>query len=209
VERQQNRREKFSPIWWIAYSVREKRIRESSDSIKECDARKLLKKRLGEAALGKPVGADIEKTTFEDLAVMIINDCKANGRRSLARLEDALAHLRGYFRDYRAIEITGDTVPAYVTYRQQQKAANSTINNELSALSKSFTLGIRSNKVASRPYIGKLALNNTRKGFFEWEQFYPVLKNLDEDLQAPIETAYIPAGGFTTRYSLATNTMLT
>ncbi|HEX2930909.1 MAG TPA: hypothetical protein VHV54_14400 [Candidatus Binatia bacterium] len=43
----------------------------------------------------------------------------------------------------------------------------------------------------SKPYIPKLALNNTRKGFFEWEQLSPVLKNLPEDLQPAIETAYI------------------
>ena len=82
-------------------------------------------------------------------------------------MEDALAHLREYFGDYRAVYITGDKVTAYVTYRQEQKAANSTINNELSALSKGFNLGIQANRIAWRPYIGKLALNNTntRKDF--------------------------------------------
>lgn len=122
---------------------------------------------------------------------MIVNDYKANRRRSLARLKDAITHLRGYFGERRAVEITGDIITAYVTFRQEQKAANSTINNELAALSRMFTLGIRSNKVASKPYIGKLALNNIRKGFFEWEQFHPVLNNLPEDLRPAIETAYI------------------
>jgi integrase len=52
-------------------------------------------------------------------------------------------------------------------------------------------LGIRAGRVASKPYIPKLALNNTRRGFFEYEQFAAVLKHLPEDLQAPIETAYV------------------
>ena len=182
---------RVSPMWWIAYSVRGKLVRQSAQSTKESEAKKLLKKRLGEAALGKPVGPDIEKTTFEDMAAMIVADYKANGRRSLARLEDAIAHLREFFGDYRAVEITGDIVTAYVTFRQEQKASNSTINNELANLSRMFTLGIRAGKIASKPYIGKLALNNTRKGFFEWEQFSPVLRNLPEDLQPAIETAYI------------------
>src|SRR5262245_16556043 len=180
-----------SPTWWIAYSVRGKSMRESAHSPKESDGRKLLKKRLGEIALGKPVGPDVEKTTFEEMAVMIINDYKANSRRSLARVEDAIGHLREYFDDYRAAEITGDKVTAYVTYRQEQKAAAATINNELAALSRMFTLGVRSNKIGVKPYIGKLALSNTRKGFFEWEQFFSVLKNLPENLQPAIETAYI------------------
>lgn len=134
---------KKSPKWSIAYSVRGKLIREPSHSTKQSDAWKLLKKRHGEIALDKPVGPAVEKTSFEDLAAMIINDYRANERRSLARLEDALAHLRERFGDYRAFEITGDKVTSYVTLRQDHNAANSTINNELAALSRMFTLGIR------------------------------------------------------------------
>jgi len=182
---------KQSPTWWIYYSVRGELKRESSHSTRESDAWKLLKRRHGEIALGKPVGPDIEKTTFEDMATMIVSDYKANSRRSLARLEDAVAHLREFFVDYRALEITGDKVTAYVTFRQDQKAAASTINIELAALSRMFTLGIRAGKMSVKPYIAKLALNNTRKGFFEWEQFSPVLRNLPEDLQLAIEAAYI------------------
>jgi hypothetical protein len=55
-------------------------------------------------------GPDVERTTFEEMAAMIVNDYKANHRRSLTRLEDAIAHLREFFADYRAVEITGDKV---------------------------------------------------------------------------------------------------
>jgi hypothetical protein len=48
-------------------------------------------------ALGRPVGLNIEKTTFEEMAAMIVNDYKANGRRSLPRLEEAITQLREYF----------------------------------------------------------------------------------------------------------------
>ena len=188
---QKNRQKRKSPNWSIAYMVRGKLRREAAHTTKKSEARKLLKKRIGQAALGRPAGPDVEKTNFEDMAAMIVNDYKANERRSLARLEDAINHLRDFFGDYRAVEITGDRVTTYITFRQDAKAANSTINNELSALSRMFTLGIRSNKVVGKPYIGKLALNNTRNGFFESEQFYPVLNNLPEELRPAIETAYI------------------
>jgi len=88
---------RISPTFWIAYSLRGKLIRESSHSRKEADAWRLLKKRLGEMALGRPVGLNIEKTTFEEMAAMIVNDYKANGRRSLPRLEEAITQLREYF----------------------------------------------------------------------------------------------------------------
>ena len=39
----------------------------------------------------------MERTTFEDLATMYLNDYRANGKRSLDRAERAVAHLRGTF----------------------------------------------------------------------------------------------------------------
>jgi len=122
---------------------------------------------------------------------MIIDDYKANGRRSLARVEDAVNHLGGFFGDYRAVEITGDKVTAYVTHRQKEKAANATINAELAALGRMFVLALRAGKATGKPYIVKLALNNTRKRFFEHSEFQIVLRYLPEHYHAVVETAYI------------------
>jgi site-specific recombinase XerD len=182
---------KFSPTWWIAYNLRGKTKRESAHSIKESDAWKLMRKRHGEIALGKPVGPDIEKTTFEDMAAMTVADYRANGRKSTHKLEDSLNHLRGFFGDYRAVEITGDRVTLYITTRQTAKAAPATINNELAALGRMFTLAIRAGKAATKPYISKLALNNARKGFLEHDQFISIQKRLPEDRQPVLERAYI------------------
>ena len=70
---------KTSTVWYIQYSVRGKRIRESSDSRNQAVAARLLKKRIGEAAAGKPVGPDVEKTTLADLKRMIEDEYTANG----------------------------------------------------------------------------------------------------------------------------------
>src|SRR5688572_8023868 len=99
-------KKKTSPTWWIAYSVRGKVHRESSHSKTETDAWKLLKKRHGEIALNKPVGPDVQRTTFDNLASMLTHDYKANSRRSLARAEDAINHLREFFGADKAVEIT-------------------------------------------------------------------------------------------------------
>ncbi len=181
---------KESPTLWISYFHRGRLHRESSHSTNRNDAVRLLKKRHAEIAAGKPVGPDIDKTTFEDMAAMLIIDYKANGRWSVARVEDAINHLREFFGDSRAVEITGDRVPHYVTARQAEKAANSTINAELAALGRMFTLGKRAGKIGDKPYIGKLALNNSRKGFFEFDQFQAVLAHLPDDIKPVIETAY-------------------
>ena len=173
------------------FGARKSSMRESSHSRKESDARKLLKKRLGEIAARQAGRAGHRAHQLRGHGGDDRQRLQSQWSQILARLEDAIAHLREYFGDRRALEITGDIVTAYITFRQEQKAAGSTINNELAALSRMFTLGIRAGKIATKPYIGKLALNNTRKGFFEWEQFHPILKNLPEDLQPAIETAYI------------------
>ena len=179
-----------SPTWSIAYSSHGKVIRESAHSTKRSDAVKLLKRRHAEIAAGRPVGPDVEKTTFEDMALMLTTDYKANARKSLDRVED-INHLRGYFAGWKAVEITGDRVTAYVAHRQEEKAAASTVNSELAALGRMFTLAIRAGKAAGKPYIAKLELNNARKGFFEREQLDAVLKHVSDDLKPMLETAYI------------------
>jgi integrase len=179
------------PTWWIFYNRQGKQIKESSHSTKEVDAWKLLKKRHGEIAEGKPVGPDVNRTTFEDMATMITNDYKANGRRSMKSCTSALAHLRGFFGQDKATEITSDRVTKYVACRQEEKASNGTINIELAALSRMFKLAMIAGKAGSKPYISKLALNNTRKGFFEREQFAAVLRHLPEEIQPVAVTAYV------------------
>ena len=72
-------------------------IRESSQSTKESVAKRLLKRRLGEIQIGLPVGPDVNRTTFQDMAIMLTDDYKANGYRSLDRVEDAINHLKAFF----------------------------------------------------------------------------------------------------------------
>jgi integrase len=182
---------KKQAVWWIQYCRHGQVIREPSGARDEKVAWKLLKRRHGEMAAGKPVGPDVNRTTFDDMAAMVINDYKANGYSSIEREEDAINHLREFFGEYRAIEITSDRVTAYIAFRQEEKAANSTIGNELSALSRMFTLAMRAGKAASKPYIGKLETNNARKGFFEREQLNAVLRYMPDYLKPVMETAYI------------------
>ena len=180
---------KTAATWWVQYSVRGKRYRESSSSTNRADAVKLLKRRLGEAAEGRPVGRDIEKTTFEDLARILLDDYRANGRQSIRRVNGAIRNLRQVFRDSRAIDITDDRLSSYIVYRQEQRAANATINRELAALKRAFRLAGK--KVGQPPRFRMLRENNARKGFFESEQFGSVLQHLPDYLKPAFEVAYI------------------
>lgn len=178
-------------IWWIEYSVRSQQYRESSHSRKPVVARQLLKQRLGDVAAGTFIGPQRDRTTFDDLAQMVIDDYKANGKRSLDRIEDAINHLRVPFGGMKAIDITADRATAYTAARKAEQAANATVNRELSALRRMFRLGERAGKVAGRPYVALLREDNVRIGFFEPEQFAAVWARLPEDLQPAVEFAYL------------------
>jgi len=155
------------------------------------DAVRLLKRRLGETGRGKVIGPDVERTTFEDLAGMLLNDYRANGRRSLDRAEVSVQHLRERLAGVRAGDLTADRVTAYVAERLKDGAANATVNRELSALKRMFRLGEVAGKVAHRPHIAMLQEHNTRTGFFEESEFRAIIAHLPEDLRAVFEVAYV------------------
>jgi integrase len=197
-----------SSNWWIQYSVRGRRIRETSGSINRADAVQLLKQRIGEVQAGKPVGSQIEKTTLSDLTAMLIDDYRAHGRRSIDRAEDAVERLHQFFdKDTRAIGITADRITAYRAHRQQQTykgkpVANATINYELAMLRRAFRLAARAGRVAARPEFEMLHVDNARTGFFEADQFVAVVDRLPNYLRPVTQTAYIT--GWRTKSELLT-----
>lgn len=82
-------------------------------------------------------------------------------------------HLKPFFGDLRAIDVSSDLVARYVDKRQEQKAKNATINRELAALKRMFHLGHRATppKVNRVPGLPRLAEDNIRKGFLEDEKY--------------------------------------
>ena len=170
-------------VWWIRYSYRGHKKRESSNSEHRSDAVKLLRRRLSEIGAGRLVGPDAERTTFEQLEAMVLTDYKLNGRRSEPRVRGALAHLKESFTFARVPDITPDRISAYVQHRQEAGIAPATIRYELSVLRRAFTLAVRAGKATHRPYIPSVAVDNARKGFFEPAEFEAVLRELPEALR--------------------------
>lgn len=133
----------------------------------------------------------VERTRFQDLAELLINDYEINGRRSLVRAKRSIKHLRDFFGLCRATEITADRVSAFIAFRKRHGAANASINRELAALKRMFRLGKRVGKVSEIPHISLLLEDNVRKGFFEREQFDAVIGHLPDYLKPVVEVAYI------------------
>src|SRR5258706_10998668 len=146
-------------IWWVQYFHRGQIFRESSESKVRRVAGDLLKKRLGEMGRGEFAGTAVECTTFGDLAAIIENEYKINGRKSLDRLLLSIKHLRETFGHMRAIDITHDRLLAYATARLEH-AKPGTVRIELAALKRMFKLGRKASKVTHRPEFPTLTVSN-------------------------------------------------
>jgi integrase len=181
---------KRGAVWWVAYYYRGEEKRESSGSDKESDARKLLKKRLGEIGRGRLIGPSEEKVTFEDLEADLIRDYKTNAKKSLRSAKLSARHLSEFFRMSRAIDITTDRVRAYIAQRQAGKASNASINRELAALKRMFSLAVQAGKLSVKPYVPMLEENNARTGFLDHASFVKLWTELPEYLQDPVAFLY-------------------
>jgi len=178
-------------IWWVRYKVNGKSYEESSGSTDSRKAEKLLARREAELGIGHFVAPDVKRTSVAELADMLRDDYRVNGRRSLRRAETSLTHLLAYFEGARAITVTADRIATYIADRQDAGAAPATIRNELAALKRMFTLGVRAGKVAHRPHIPAIQVNNARQGFFEADDFAAVYAELPNYLQPIAEFGYL------------------
>ncbi len=193
---------KHTATWWIVYSVNGHRIAENAHTTSRAEAVQLLKRKTGDAASGKPVGPRLDRTTLDDLLAMVEADYVANSRKSLDRVKYAAAPLREFFgRNRKARDITPDRITAYAAHRLEE-AKPATVNYEMAILRRGFHLGKKARKVADRPEIDMLHVDNARKGFFELEQLRSVLEHLPEYLQAVAAVAYIT--GWRTKSELLT-----
>ena len=63
------------------------------------------------------------------------------------------------------MSVRGDDINAYKSDRLAAGAAPATVNRELAALKRAYTLAVRDEKILHRPPIAMLRENNARRGF--------------------------------------------
>ena len=178
-------------VWWIRYYRNGRRHEESSGSTKKQAAIDLLKIREGDVAKGVPISAKVGQLRFEQAAEDLLNDYQSNGRKSYDDVKRRIdLALEPWFRRRRLATVSTLDVRAYVAHRQKQEAANATINRELAALKRMYSLAIQDGSLLHRPYIPMLQEHNVRQGFFEREQFVAVRGYLVPQLRGLVTFAY-------------------
>jgi len=186
--------QKGSSNWWIQYYRNGKVYRQSAGTSKRRKAAQMLQRKLAEIANHTFIDPKSERTLVKELAEDFLRDYRINGRKSLSDVEARWRlHLSKEFGDHRAANIGNDQMTRYVAQRQTEGASNATINRELAALKRMFTLGVRARKVYSMPNFPHLEERNVRKGFIEDGQYQALAKACSAEglwLRAMFEVGY-------------------
>ena len=180
--------------YWMKWYRNGTPFSESTHTEKKTEAQRELNKRIGDLARGVPVTSKVGRVKFDELIENLCNEYQANNRRSLDVLRIRCnKHLLPFFGGRRAAAITTADITRYVVKRQAEEGSNGTINRELAALQRAYTLAVQAGLLmrGSTPHIQKLKENNVRTGFFEHEQFTAIRRHLPSYVKPVAAVAYI------------------
>jgi integrase len=132
----------------------------------------------------------MDKITYDEAKLDLRAYYETHKTRDIAEADQRLAHLDPFFTGRRMVTITPDIITAYARSRQDEKAANGTINQELATLSKLLRLAYEHGKLQRVPVVKKLREADPRAGFVTREQFAAIRRHLPEELQVAMTVAY-------------------
>lgn len=179
-------------VLWIKYYRNGKAYYESSHSNKKEVAKRFLQRREGEISKGELPGIRFDKVRFDELAEDFLIDYRINGKRTLEKATCSTKHLEKMFGGMRVTEITTARIKEYVDRRMTEGRSNGSINRELAALKRMFHLALQCTppKVGQVPYIAMLKESNTRKGFFEHDEYLALRDALPSHLKPLVTFGY-------------------
>jgi integrase len=183
-----------SNFWWIQFYDDGQCVRESTKTVDEAKAARLLRKRLGQVEA--EVYAKTVSLRYEDIRATLLADYATQRRRSLSRDKegnprlDKVKRLDEFFAGCKISKIDTDLLREFISGEQGRGIADSTINRSLSALRRMMNLARREKKMTTLPYFPMLTEPRARQGFFEDDQFRKLMVALPEYLRLPLALGY-------------------
>lgn len=176
-------------IQWIKYYRNGQPLYESSHSTKREDAKHLLKVREGEIANGNVPAKLFEKVLLEEILDDLLVEYRVKKRKNLVNAERYVRRLKDFFPGWKANRIQTSDAQRYIEQRQKDGRADASINRDLAALKKAFSLALRQTppRVQRMPYVPTLKEDNVRTGFLEREEYL----KLKAALPFPVDCAVV------------------
>ena len=121
---------------------------------------------------------------------LLERDYRLKGRRSLARAQEAIGHLRPTFGERRAADVTAADMPVFEERRRLEGAAPATIQYEFRILRRMLNLARKQGRIREVPVFELPRIRNARQGFLTVPQVQALLEHLPAHLKPVIEFAH-------------------
>jgi integrase len=167
-------------IYWIDWWHAGRNYRESSKSTLERDARALLQTRLGDAVKGRAPHPG--RITVGDLLDEYLRDHEDNARTGLRQTRGHTRPVRASLGLDPAQALNSTRIQGYIRARLGLGLAPATVNLELRALARAYSLALRKGVLTFAPHVPILDVKNARQGFWPRSEFLAVRAFLPPDL---------------------------
>jgi integrase len=183
-------RRKDSKFWYIAPVIHGLQMPQSSKTTDYQEALDMLRRMEGKIVDGL-ITTQTNKILFKELSDMLKRDYKIKGRRSESDMISRLdKHVSPFLGELKASTINAVTISQYVERRLSDNAKPATINRELAAIKRAYSLAKKSDIVLNTPSIEMLPEDNVRQGYFNEDHFRSCLKFANPILKDALIVAY-------------------
>src|SRR5579871_279224 len=171
---------KNSRNYWYKFSSNGRVVQKSAETESRREALNKLKAEILRHANGDAVADD--RVTVDNLYETLLSDYRINGKAIEWAERVWNIHLKQFFGGLQAKSVGTDMLSRYIETRRSEKAANGTINRELSLLQRAFMLGYEAQprKVARPLRFHRLAESKPRQGFIEQKQYDALAANCSD-----------------------------
>jgi integrase len=193
--------------WYCQFYREGRQVRVSSKTEVKEEAKKTLRRLMGDTERGIVPEVEMRKTRYADLRAALLQNYVERGNKSLQTMADGSETIWGLksldeFFGYKArngapenpgvsvTQITTDSARVFARKRLEEGVSNDTVNGSLRLLRRMLILAHEDNKIQIVPKIRLLKANPARKGFLALEQFNKLLSFLPNNLKPLVTFLY-------------------